>query len=309
MERIITDLKEKFKRGNVFIRLLYINIGVFLLMTLLSIGFTLFNRGAIQFFGWFELPASLSRFLVQPWSLLSYMFMHANFLHLLFNMLWLYWFGTLFLQFFSSKHLRGVYILGGICGGLLYMFSFNLFPYFQPYVDGSLMVGASASILAVVAATAYRAPNYQVRLLLLGNVRLKYLALCVVVLDLIFLSPGNVTDATVVLNSNAGGHIAHLGGAISGLWFAASLSKGRDLTAWVNRSLDGIFSLFDKKNWQKKKKPTMKVNYNRSKDYEYNARKKEQSDEVDRILDKLKKSGYESLTTEEKKSLFDASKK
>ena len=220
-------------------------------------------------------------------------------MHILFNMLWLYWFGQLFLYFFSGKHLRGLYILGGICGGLLYMISYNLFPYFRPMVEVSTMVGASASVLAIVVATAYREPNYPVRLFLFGTIRLKYLALIVVLTDLLFITSGN-----------AGGHIAHLGGALAGLWFAASLSKGTDITVWINRILDGVSSLFYKKNW--KRKPKMKVhygNYSREQDYDYNARKKAQSDEVDRILDKLKKSGYESLTTEEKKSLFDASKK
>ena len=227
------------------------------------------------------------------------MFMHANFMHILFNMLWLYWFGSLFLYFFSGKHLRGLYILGGICGGLLYMVSYNVFPYFDSVIASSTLVGASASVLAIVVATAYREPNYRVQLLLFGAVRLKYLALIVVATDLLFIT-----------SSNAGGHIAHLGGALAGLWFAASLKKGTDITAWINKAIDAILALFERKTWQRK--PKMKVHYGnsnaaRQKDYDYNARKKAQSDEIDRILDKLKKSGYESLTTQEKKSLFDAS--
>ena len=114
-------------------------------------------------------------------------------------------------------------------------------------------------------------------------------------------------DLLLITSSNAGGHIAHLGGALAGLWFAAGLSKGYDVTGWINRALDGIASLFA----FRPRKPKMKVHYgaNRQKDYDYNARKKQQNDEIDRILDKLKKSGYESLTTDEKKSLFDASKR
>ncbi len=299
MGHIITDLKEAFRRGNVFIQLIYINVGVFIVTTLINIILQLFNRSAAGIFDLLALPASFTRFILQPWSLFTYMFMHAGFLHILFNMLWLYWFGQLFLYFFSGKHLRGLYILGGICGGLLYMVSYNIFPYFRPFVEGSTMVGASASVLAIVVATAYREPNYPVRLFLFGNVRLKYLALIVVLTDLLFIT-----------SANAGGHIAHLGGALAGLWFASSLSKGTDITAWINKALDGIASLFSKKTW--KRKPKMKVHYSnsgRQQDYDYNARKKAQSDEVDRILEKLKKSGYESLTTEEKKSLFDASKK
>lgn len=298
MGHIITDLKEAFRRGNVFIQLIYINIGVYVLTSLVGIILQLFNRSGAGIFDLLALPASFTRFLTQPWSIITYMFMHADFMHILFNMLWLYWFGSLFLYFFSGKHLRGLYLLGGICGGLLYMVSYNLFPYFRPVVEYSTMVGASASVLAIVIATAYREPNYQIRLFLFGSVRLKYLALIVVVTDLLFITSGN-----------AGGHIAHLGGALAGLWFAASLSKGKDITAWINALLDAIASLFSKKRWQRK--PKMKVHYgaNRQKDYTYNATKKEQSDEIDRILDKLKQSGYESLTSEEKKRLFDASKK
>lgn len=300
MGHIITDLKQAFRRGNIVIQLIFINVGVFIVTSLLSVFFMLFNRDAGGILQLFELPASVTRFLYQPWSLITYMFMHADILHILFNMLWLYWFGTMFLYFFTNKHLRGIYIFGGLFGGLLYMLSYNIFPYFANAVEGSMMVGASASILAIVMATAYREPNYSIRLLLIGNVRLKYLALFVVLTDLLFLTSGN-----------AGGHIAHLGGALAGLWFAASLKKGVDVTLWINKILDGIVSLFDKKTWRRK--PKMKVHYgngktSREKDYDYNAQKKAQSDEIDRILDKLKKSGYESLTTEEKKSLFDASK-
>lgn len=296
MTTIITDLRETFRRGNVYIRLIYINAAVFILTTLAGVVFQLFNRSIAGLFEWLELPASLLRFATQPWSLLTYMFMHAGLMHILFNMLWLYWFGALFLNFFSAKHLRGLYILGGICGGLLYMAAYNIFPYFRPLTDYSFMLGASASVLAIVAATAYREPDYPIRLLLFGTVRLKYLALIVIGTDLLFIT-----------SSNAGGHIAHLGGALAGLWFAAGLSKGKDLTSWINRTLDTIASWFS----PKPRKPKMKVHYGagRQQEYDYNARKKAQSDEIDCILDKLKKSGYESLTTEEKKSLFDASKR
>ena len=301
MGHIITDLKQAFKRGNIVIQLIFINVGVFVVASLLSVAFVLFNRSATPILQCLELPASVERLMYQPWSLITYMFMHADILHILFNMLWLYWFGAIFLYFFTSKHLRGIYIFGGLCGGLLYILSYNLFPYFAGAVSISVMVGASAAILAIVTAAAYREPNYAIRLLFIGNVRLKYLALFVVLTDLLFLT-----------SSNSGGHIAHLGGALAGLWFAASLSKGVDITRWINKILDGFTSLFDKKTWRRK--PKMKVHYNqakssREKDYDYNAQKKAQSDEIDRILDKLKKSGYESLTAQEKKSLFDASKR
>lgn len=301
MGHIITDLKQAFVRGNIVTQLIIINIGVFVVVSLSAVFLVLFNRNTDPVLQLFELPASAYRFLVQPWSLITYMFMHAGILHILFNMLWLYWFGTMFLYFFTNKHLRGVYIIGGFCGGLLYMLSYNVFPYFAEVVNDSFMVGASASILAIVTATAYRKPNYPVRLLLIGVVRLKYLALFAVLTDLLFLT-----------SENAGGHISHLGGALAGLWFASGLSRGIDITAWINNISDGIVALFDRKT--RRRKPKMKVHYGngrtmREKDYDYNAQKKAQSDEIDRILDKLKRSGYGNLTTEEKKRLFDASKR
>lgn len=281
-------------------RLIFINAGIFIVTTLISVFLQLFNRSIPQLFDLFELPASFERLISQPWSIITYMFMHAGFMHILFNMLWLYWFGSLFLYFFSAKHLRGLYILGGIFGGLLYMIAYNVFPFFSQVIETTTLVGASASVLAIVAATAYREPNYRVQLFLFGTVRLKYLALIVIGSDLLFIT-----------SENAGGHLAHLGGALGGVLFAFCLAKGIDLTSWINKLLDGIVSIFCRKTW--KRKPKMKVeynnSYNRKQDYNYNAQKKAQSDEVDRILEKLKKSGYDSLTTEEKKNLFDASKR
>lgn len=298
MVHIISDIKKAFSKGNIFIQLIYINSAVFLITTLLSIFLQLFNRNIDGFWEFLALPASVARLANQPWSIVTYMFMHAGFMHILFNMLWLYWFGSLFLYFFSAKHLRGLYILGGVSGGLFYILSYNIFPYFASSIAVSTMVGASASVLAIVVATAYREPNYRIQLLVFGAIRLKYIALVVVVSDLLFIT-----------SQNAGGHIAHLGGAVAGLCFAVGLKHGIDATSWINKLLDLILRLFSKKTWQRK--PKMKVHYNNHdpRDYNYNAKKKAQSDEVDRILDKLKKSGYESLSTEEKKSLFDASKR
>ncbi len=297
MARIITDLKESFRKGNTSNQLIFINVAVFVLTTLVSVAWTLFNKDASPVFNILSFPASPMHALEQPWSLFTYMFMHAGFLHILFNMLWLYWFGAIFLYFFSGKHLRGLYLLGGICGAAVFMLAYNVFPFFRPAVEHSVLIGASASVLAIVTATAYREPNYSIQLFLFGTVRLKYLALVVILTDMLFIT-----------SDNAGGHIAHLGGALAGLWFAASLKRGIDLTAWINVPLDAITRLFS--NLFKKKKPKMKVHYGKhQQDYDYNARKKEQSEDVDHILDKLKRSGYDSLTTEEKKRLFDASKK
>mgnify|MGYP003403576945 FL=1 len=159
------------------------------------------------------------------------------------------------------------------------------------------MLGASASVLAIVVATAVRQPEFRVNFMFIGAVRLKYVALIMVVTDLLFVTSGN-----------GGGHIAHLGGALAGWWFAWSLQKGSDVTRWINQVFDWLSGGFKFKS--SPKKPKMKVEQGgRKADYDYNARKKQQSEEIDRILDKLKKSGYASLSTEEKKRLFDASKR
>ena len=296
MASFISDLKSRFHRGDINLQLIYINVGVFVVTTLVSVFLRLFNIGDASWMNFMTLPAFIPEFLKQPWSLLSYMFLHADPLHLLFNMLWLYWFGQLFLSFFSARHFRGLYLLGGICGGLFYMLALNVFPYFTPYIYISTLLGASASVLAIVVATAVREPEYRVNFMFIGTVRLKYVALFMVVTDLLFVTSGN-----------GGGHIAHLGGALAGWWFAWSLRKGKDVTKWINGVLDGCSGVWSKLS---SKKPKMKVSKGgRAADYDYNARKKQQSEEIDRILDKLKKSGYGSLTTEEKKRLFDASKK
>lgn len=293
--RFFTNLKDGFTRGDIVVRLIYINVVVFLIVTLFNVFCTLFKLPSVLWANYLEMPAWTERFIRQPWSLITYMFMHAGILHVLFNMLWLYWFGRLFLQFFSSRHLRGLYVLGGICGGLLYLLSYNVFPYFEDYKYGSFLLGASASVLAIVVATAERQPEYSVQFLFLGSVKLRFVAIFMIVLDLLFMT-----------SDNAGGHIAHLGGALAGWAFSVGLCKGRDFTRWINGAIDFIGG-----KWESApKKPKMKVHYgSRQSDYEYNTQKKERSDEVDRILDKLRKSGYGSLTEEEKKSLFDASKK
>lgn len=297
MAHFVTDLKNVFKRGDICLQFIYVNVGIYVLTALVRTAYMLFNSSE-TFLSYLELPARVAHFVRQPWSLFTYMFLHADILHLLFNMLWLYWFGRIFLSMFSAKHFRGLYVLGGVCGGLLYMLAFNVFPYFSHLLDVSL-VGASASVLAVVVATAVRSPEYRVNFLFVGAVRLKFVALFMVVTDLLLIS-----------SDNPGGHIAHLGGALAGWWFAAGLAHGHDLTAWINWFLDGCAGSFSIHPSRKPKRPKMEVHYgNRAKDYDFNAQKKRQSEEIDRILDKLKKSGYESLTTEEKKSLFDASKR
>ena len=302
MADIFNDLKRTFQQGNIVVRLIYINVAAFVLSVLLSVVLGLFEVSTAEFLRCLYLPADLLQLLRRPWTLITYMFMHAGVWHLLGNMLWLYWFGRLFLYFFSAKHLRGLYVVGGLMGGLLYIAAYNLFPIFSNHLYSATLVGASASVLAIAIATAVREPEYRINLMLVGPVKLKYFALFIVLFDALYVG-----------SNNAGGHIAHLGGALAGWWFAKGVSLGRDITHWVNVCIDAIAGLSFKSFQFKRKprKPKMKVHSQNSRtaDYEYNAHKKAQSDEIDRILEKLKKSGYSSLSDEEKRRLFEASKR
>lgn len=300
MAGIIDDLKRTFRQGNIVVRLIYINVAVFVIGLLLSVVLGLFNVNINYFLRDLYLPADLLQLLRRPWTLITYMFMHAGAWHLLGNILWLYWFGKLFLYFFSSKHLRGLYVVGGLAGGLLYIIAYNLLPAFSAQLYSATLVGASASVLAIAIATAVREPDFRINLMLIGPVKLKYFALFIVLFDVLYVG-----------SNNAGGHLAHLGGALAGWWFVRGLGQGYDITHWVNVCIDAIGGLFRKLE-RKPRKPKMKVHVNnatgnRAADYEYNAQKRAQADEVDRILEKLKKSGYSSLSEEEKRKLFEAS--
>ena len=300
MAGILDDLKRTFRQGNIVVRLIYINVAVFVLGLLFAVVLGLFNIDINYLLRDLYLPADLLQLLRRPWTLITYMFMHAGMWHLLGNMLWLYWFGKLFLYFFSSKHLRGLYVVGGLAGALLYIVAYNLFPVFSAQLYSATLVGASASVLAIAIATAVREPDFRINLMLIGPVKLKYFALFIVLFDVLY-----------VESDNAGGHLAHLGGALAGWWFVRGLGQGYDVTHWVNVCIDAVGGLFHKRE-RKPRKPKMKVHVNnargnRAADDEDNARKKTQSDEVDRILEKLKKSGYSSLSEEEKRELFEAS--
>jgi hypothetical protein len=225
------------------------------------------------------------------------MFLHYNFFHILFNMLWLYWFGKIFLEYLNAKKLLSVYLLGGLAGGLVYVLAFNLFPAFAEAVPTSVALGASAAILAVVMAVSFYVPNYTINLLFIGPVKLKYIALVTVLIDILSIKSGN-----------AGGHLAHLGGALFGFLYAVQLQRGRDLTKGFNRFMDSLFSLF------RRRPGKIRVKYSKPKnrpesDLEYNARKVQEQKNIDLILDKISKSGYDGLSKEEKESLFRNSNK
>ena len=242
--------------------------------------------------GKIEMPASLSVLLTQPWAVFSYMFLHTAFFHVLFNMLWFYWFGEIFVLYLGDKKILPLYILGGLAGAVIYLLAYNLLPVFKPQADISMMLGASASVFAIVFAAATLNPDYEIRLMFLGIVKIKYIAVVSLLLDIINIPYGN-----------AGGYIAHIGGALSGYLYIKSLQGGFDFTSPFNKLFDGVANLF-------KRKSNIKVTYKSdSQTAEKTSRSKNEQQKVDDILDKIARSGYDSLTKEEKDFLFNYSKK
>ena len=290
---ILEDIKESFKEGSSLTRLIYINFGVFLVVNLVSVFFFFLGYQNVDLLiSWFSVPASLGELLLKPWTVITYMFLHKDFLHILFNMLWLFWFGKIFLEYLDQKKLVGIYLLGGLSGAILYIATFNLFPVFKPVLEQSVALGASASILAIVVAISSYVPNHTIYLMFIGPVKLKWIALVTIVLDIISIPV-----------SNSGGHIAHIGGAIFGYLYIIQYRRGTDITKGLNRLLDYIFSLF-------KKRKKIKITYsNPSNDLEYNKNKVYRQEEIDKILDKISKSGYDSLNKSEKETLFKNSNK
>ncbi|MBK6729657.1 MAG: rhomboid family intramembrane serine protease [Bacteroidetes bacterium] len=288
---MLNEIKKKYHLGNVITKLLIINIGIFVLQSLVMLFFTIFGKqdSFLRVMDMLYFPNHIKEFLRQPWSIFTYQFLHTPFgiFHVLFNMLFLFFFGRIFTQFMNPRYVFPLYITGGVFGALLFMITFNMSPAFQ---SSAMLVGASASILAIVVAAATLVPDYTVFLMLIGPVKLKWIALVALLIDIINISSG----------SNAGGHIAHLGGAMAGFFFIISYRQGYNWFGW-------IFRLIDKYHKPKRNKP--RVAYVRNKPVEENEKKTSVSNQkrVDQILDKISKSGYDSLTKEEKEFLFKVS--
>ncbi|MCE1198384.1 MAG: rhomboid family intramembrane serine protease [Marinilabiliales bacterium] len=282
------EIKLSYLHGSYLTKLIYINIAIWVAVRIAAVFILLGGNEELTFIDWLALPASLSQFLIRPWTLLTYMFLHYDLWHILFNMLWLYSFGRILLEYHPPKKLLGLYIFGGIWGALFFMLAFHLFPYFQKSIAVSSLLGASASVIAIVVATAVYAPNHVVHLILVGPVRIKWIALVSVLLYVV-----NLTG------DNAGGNFAHLGGAFWGMLSMTLCKSGRDLSAFPERHIDRWFS------WRRPKKK-LKVEYKSHdyREYGYNKSRKEKQEEVNRILDKISASGYESLTADEKEMLF-----
>lgn len=275
-----------FKSGTKLYLLIGINVFVFLLFGVLSVveKLTLRTNNVTAYtYEYLAMPAYLPKLLIRFWTPLTYMFMHADFWHVLFNMLWLFWMGQIFEEFLGNKRLLGLYLLGGLAGGVVFIAGYNLFPLFSQSnaLLNSNIVGASACVMAVTAGAATIAPNYTIMLFGVVPVKLKWIAIFYAVLG--FLG---------MVGPNAGGEMAHLGGAIFGFVYVKQVQKGHDLIA-------GIAGLF-------KSRTKLKVaSTNRSKV----SKDAPRQEEVDRILDKISTDGYDNLSKQEKEILFRASNK
>jgi len=300
------DFKNAFnKPNNEHTQLIIINVAVFLILAVLKVIGDLSGLESVfvLIYDQFSVPPLFSDFITRPWTIITYSFAHSlsGFIHIFFNMLVFYWFGRLVIEYLGGDKLISIYVLGAISGAALYLLAYNLIPFYTESA-GRLygMVGASAAVTAAVVAAATLMPNYTFFMLFIGPVKIKYIAAFFVVTSFLW-STG----------TNAGGNIAHLGGALIGYLFIRQLQKGTDIGAWVIRTMNFFKSFFVRQ-------PNIKVSYKKTSTSKKqtkasgstkSAASSTSQDEIDEILDKISEKGYESLSKEEKQKLFNASKK
>lgn len=276
---VIDRLRTGFRQSSTLMKIVWVNVAIFILLRLAAIVCVFSgNPDYIDVvLGQVELPSSLGVFITRPWTLVTYMFAQYDLLHVVFNMLWLYWFGTMFMMISQPRRLLTLYLCGGLAGALFYMIGYMVLPMFQ-WSYGSL-IGSSASVIAIVTAVAILMPHFKMHLLLIGSVSVKWIAIVTIVLVLIG-----------VTGSNAGGEIAHIGGVIAGVCYALWVKKGYNLTLRFARRHSGTASRQADSGSRSGLTPDERA-------------------QLDAILDKIKKSGYSSLTASERDRLFSVSRK
>lgn len=288
MSRIIDDIKLQYKIGGIANRLIYWNVGVFLLSVVF---FYNFREMSFEYPNWIMVSNNPSIVLFRPWTVLTYAFLHATFWHLFFNMLMLNFTSRLFLTYFTQKQLLGLYFLSAIFSGIIFCLSYFI-------LGGTMnLVGASAAIIAVLVATTSYNPLMEIRLFLIGYVKLWHLTGVILLLYLLQIG-----------FANTGGHIAHFAGAFFGYIYIVLLKRGTDLASGVNSFLDFIVNLFTKKDSTKFKKVYVNPKKPAEKRESKIVTKDKTQQQIDEILDKISKSGYDSLTKEEKEFLFNSGK-
>lgn len=285
---ILDDIKQQYRYGGMVQKLIFWNIGCFLV----SLVFYQFSTGRFNFPNWLALSSDLVVSVTFPWTYITYAFLHGGLLHLIFNLIVLNFAGRLFQTFFSEKQLLGVYLLGAFFSGLMYVFIY----WFAFQSNNAILVGASASIMAILFATVTYAPMMTVRLLLIGYVKLWHIALAILVIDILQIGL-----------SNTGGHLSHLAGAFFGFLFVKLLKQGTDLTKTATKTIDFFKELFSKNKASKKKYTSFKevhINKKETKTHRTKVYKDKNQQQIDEILDKISHSGYDSLSKEEKEFLF-----
>lgn len=296
---VFQDIRTAFdRRDNALNQLLLLNVLVFAALIVLHAGLTIGGVGSSYepVLRQFALSSALPVLARHPWTVLTYAFTHEGFFHILFNLLNLYWFGQLIREYLGNRRLVSLYVLGALAGALVFLLSYNFLPAFQPGL-GTTVVGASASVTAIIVAAATLLPDYTFMLILLGPVKIKWIAMAVVLISLAGINGGN-----------PGGEITHLGGALLGFVFVKQLKAGRDLGRPIQAIGDWVGNLFSR--------PAMSVSTARRPEPVAAAARgarpaaapgQPHPDEVDSILEKISRSGYESLSKDEKQKLFRAS--
>lgn len=305
-ESILSDIKRAIRQGNNVTRIIMFNAAVFIIINLLYVFTFHGNSGSPSaFYMAIERGLSISaqpiEILKKPWTIITHMFLHKGMWHFVWNMLLFYWFARIFADFLGDKRMLPFYILGGIAGAVVFVLADMLLP--TGTHGMATAMGASAAVMAVIMATATLSPDYTMHLLLLGPVKIKYIALVILFLDIV---------GTAGM-SNAGGHFAHLGGAMFGVLYVLALRKGTDLTQGLQNLLDKIPKIQFKSSPKKKHAKSMKV-VHRKKEGKKSDQTRPPNDasfqeKLDLILDKIKEQGYDSLTDQEKDFLYQASKK
>lgn len=332
LKSIWEDAKRQFSYGNMVTQLIIINVAVFILVNIVRIAIYLGDPTGDMaafdvFIRFFSASGDWTKIFLNPWRLFTSMFLHEGTLHVLFNMLFLYWFGRIVGDFLGNQRILPIYILGGLVAGLAFIASVYLLPsVYGTEPSNAYALGASGAVMAIVAAAGMIAPNYYMNIILIGPIKLKYIAITLFLLDLF----------SIAGSSNTGGHIAHIGGFLMGGLFVVQLRNGNDLSIPLNRIFDSITGFFrnlftnapkssprrkknvkvvyKNKNTNKKgntqRRPSRSKNSSRktkgNKAGDYNGLSHQEK--LDAILDKIKKTGYDSLNAEEKEFLFNASK-
>lgn len=291
---ILEDLKLQYKMGGIPIRLVFWNLLLFIIPEIVF-GVLKLIKVEIPYINYVSVSSAVVDLTWKPWSIVTYAFFHSRLLHLIFNMLMLYFVGRLFITFFTQKQLLGVYLLGAVFSGAIFIISYELLPFLLS--NSTQMVGASGAIMAILFATTFYQPYMEIRLFGVFKMRLWHIAAIILISDLIQLP----------LN-NTGGHLAHIAGAFFGYIYIVLLKRGTDLTTGINSVLDFIANMFNKKGGTKFRKVYVNPKKQPEKRESKIVTKDKTQQQIDEILDKISKSGYDSLTKEEKEFLFNSGK-